>query len=749
MSLDDVVHCYRLFIRSLLEITDNRRDGVVSHPPRSVTYDNQDPYFVVAADKGTAAFSDIANEIAEKEFDLWIGDAFASGGSQGYSHKKFGITARGAWEAALVHFRELGLDPEREPFTVVGIGDMSGDVFGNGLIISKHAKLLGAFDHRQIFVDPNPDCAISFEERKRLFELPRSSWSDYNKALISQGGGVFPRDSKSIPVTPEMRVALGIAATIESLTGQELIQAILRAPVDLLWNGGIGTYVKAPFEDHSHAADRANDDVRIDATELRARAVAEGGNLGFTQLGRTSYAEEGGHINTDAIDNSGGVDLSDHEVNLKILLSAPVRRGELTVEERTKLLLECVDEVCESVIARNRAQSTAISLIVEKSSSRLTYHGGYIRKLHREGAIDRRSDGLPDDETLARRATEGKGLYRPEAALLLAYAKMRAYNIMLRSSIADDPYLDGLLFRYFPSRIADKFSRDIAQHPLRAEIICTQVANILFERLDPTFLFRLSEELGVSKERVIRAFLAAYEFLRCAPLVAALERSEHPGNVRVVRVAYHRIASTLFRATRWLLQHHDTEKNIGAVVDYFAPGFQTLQAHVRETLSPADRQRHDTIYQRFVSGEISPEVAAHLTSFVFVVPLMEVIDIAEVENRGLLDVAKLYAYLSSELEIGKLLTKVEQPDLTDPQDVTAWRELFSQMRDVTGGILRAVVVERESVTVDAGAAFLADRVDAVARVRAITKEYDKRPLSLGALYTLCQRFEALQRPKQP
>jgi glutamate dehydrogenase len=473
---DDVVECYTMFIKALLEVTDE-----------------SDPYLVVAADKGTATFSDIANGIAA-EHGFWLGDAFASGGSVGYDHKAMGITARSAWVSVQRHFRELGVDVQSEDFTVVGIGDMSGDVFGNGMLLSPHIRLVAAFDHRHIFIDPNPDAARSIEERRRLFEKPRSSWDDYDRSLISEGGGVYPRTAKSIPISPQAREALGIEA--DALTPNELIQAILRAPVDLLWNGGIGTYVKARSETHADVGDKANDAVRVNGSELRAKVVGEGGNLGFTQRGRIEFALNGGHVNTDTIDNAGGVNCSDHEVNIKILLDAVVADGDMTVKQRNALLAEMTDAVAERVLRGSFTQTQALSLARAQAPAMLDVHDRMLRDLEASGRLDRALEALPDAETVAERRTNGLGLTQPELAVVLAYSKITLYAELLESDLPDDPALEPELDRYFPDPLPQRFGDAMRRHRLRREIIATRVTNDVVDRAGTTFVFRLREDTG-------------------------------------------------------------------------------------------------------------------------------------------------------------------------------------------------------------------------------------------------------------
>ncbi|HEY0400150.1 MAG TPA: NAD-glutamate dehydrogenase domain-containing protein, partial [Acidimicrobiia bacterium] len=449
----EVAACYRDFVSGLLDVTDNIEGGEVVHPPAVVAYDGNDPYLVVAADKGTATFSDLANSIAA-EYGFWLGDAFASGGSSGYDHKKMAITAKGAWESVRRHFRDFGIDADTAPITAVGIGDMSGDVFGNGMLCSRALRLVAAFDHRHVFLDPDPDPAAGAAERERLFRLPRSSWADYDPNIISAGGGVFPRTAKLIPLSPEVRAALGVDA--EALRPAALVKAVLRAPVDLLWNGGIGTYVKASTETHGDVGDKANDAVRIDATELRARVVGEGGNLGFTQRGRIEFALAGGRINTDAIDNSGGVDCSDHEVNIKILLNTVVADGEMTVRQRDRLLAEMTDEVAANVLRDNYDQTGALETARAQGAAMVEVHARYLRKLEAEGGLDRAIEFLPTDEVLASRRSNGLGLTSPEFSVLLAYTKLDVSSRLLASDACEDPWLARELSAYFPAPLHDE-----------------------------------------------------------------------------------------------------------------------------------------------------------------------------------------------------------------------------------------------------------------------------------------------------
>ena len=578
----EILACYRMFISAMLDITDNIVGDEVVAPAGVVRLDDDDPYLVVAADKGTATFSDVANEIAGR-YGFWLGDAFASGGSEGYDHKKMGITARGAWESVRWHFAALRLNPDADDFTVAGVGDMSGDVFGNGMLLSRHIKLVAAFDHRHVFLDPDPDPAVSFAERQRLFDLPRSSWADYDLALISAGGGVWPREAKSVPLSAQARAALGLDEGTLALSPDELISAILRAPVDLLWNGGIGTYVKASDETHADAGDRSNDAVRVDATELRARVVAEGGNLGLTQAARIEYALGGGLVNTDFIDNSAGVDTSDHEVNIKILLS-----GAIKPEERGELLHEMTDEVAAHVLRHNDGQNMALAVARYQAPRLLHVHGRYLRKLVREKRLSLEGDGLPGTKEIAARRSAGTGLTTPELAVLLAQTKIAAGQEVLASDLPNDPYLRTTLVDYFPAPLRARFGEQMSGHRLRREIITTSVVNEMVDTGGSTFLFRMGEETSAPVPDITRAWLVAREVFGMSAFWRQVE--ELAGEVDVdARIALVLEARKLVeRATRWLLVNRRAPFGIAETVSFFAAGVATVRSAIPKLLSGRD-----------------------------------------------------------------------------------------------------------------------------------------------------------------
>ena len=574
----DGVEAYKTLMNAMLDLTDNLTDDGPVHPARVRVLDTDGPYLVVAADKGTASFSDIANQIAiERRF--WLGDAFASGGEHGYDHKQMAITARGAWESARRHLREMGRDPDRgAPIVMIGIGDMSGDVFGNGLLRSRNLKLIAAFDHRHIFIDPSPDPAASFDERKRLFDLPRSSWADYNPALISPGGGVFRRGQKRIELSPQARAALGCDS--DALDGESLIQCILRAPVDLFYNGGIGTYVRATTETDAEVADHANDACRITAPELRAKIVVEGGNLGFTQKGRIEYALAGGRINTDAIDNSAGVDMSDHEVNLKILLEPAVARGQLTFDARNRALAACADEVAGRVITDNRDQVLSLSLEQLRSRTHLTEFRDHLQAIADRGILTGMEPAIPPREALHERHARYPGLTRPELALATAYTKIDLIQRLEATVLVDDSYLVGRFLQpYFPPSLAEL--ADVGAHRLRHELIATRAVNELVDLAGSTFVFSFVRDRGVAAEDVVRGWVIATDVLSIHERAGELKRNAATTTAESELSAFLALERATRCATGWALGELEPATSIGAAVTRFKPAFETLSASSR------------------------------------------------------------------------------------------------------------------------------------------------------------------------
>lgn len=655
--LAEGVACYKTFISALLDITDNLVAGEVVPPADVVRHDEDDTYLVVAADKGTATFSDTANEVAQS-YNFWLGDAFASGGSAGYDHKGMGITARGAWESVKRHFRELGTDTQTEDFTVVGVGDMSGDVFGNGMLLSEHIRLVAAFDHRHIVIDPRPDAATSYAERRRLFELPRSSWADYNKELLSAGGGIFPRSAKAIQLNAHIREALGIDTGVAKMTPADLMKAILQAPVDLLWNGGIGTYVKSSVESNSDVGDKANDAIRVNGADLRVKVVGEGGNLGLTQLGRIEFAREGGHINTDAIDNSAGVDTSDHEVNIKILLNAVVGAGDMTVKQRNKFLAAMTDEVGTLVLRNNYAQNTALSNAVAQSPSLLHAHQRFMRRLGRDGHLDRGLEFLPADRQIRELLNSGRGLSQPELAVLLAYTKITAADELIQTTLPDDDYLRGLLHAYFPEALREKFPEQIDEHALRREIVTTVLVNDTVNTGGSTFLHRLREETGASLEEIVRAQLAAREIFGLSKVWDAVEALDNVVAADVqtrVRLHSRRLVE---RGTRWLLNNRPQPLQLAETIDFFSAGVAEVWTELPKLLSGSDQEWYQGIRDELTGAGVPDELAQRVAGFSSAFPSLDIVAIADRTGKEPMAVAEVYYDLADRLRITQLMDRI-------------------------------------------------------------------------------------------
>ena len=653
----EVLACYQTFIAAMLDVTDNIKADRVVPPPDVVRRDGDDPYLVVAADKGTATFSDTANEVAAR-YGFWLGDAFASGGSEGYDHKKMGITARGAWESVKVHFAALGMNPDTDDFTVAGIGDMSGDVFGNGMLLSEHIKLVAAFDHRHVFLDPDPDPAVSFKERSRMFALSRSSWADYDSALISPGGGVWPRGVKSVPVSPQARTILGLDATVSALPPDELISAILGAPVDLLWNGGIGTYVKAGQESHADVGDRSNDAVRIDAPRLRARVVGEGGNLGLTQAARIEYSLGGGLVNTDFIDNSAGVDTSDHEVNIKILLDDAIRADAIPATARHELLNDMTDEVAALVLEHNYRQNMALAAARSQAPSLLHVHVRYLRKLVRDRRLDREHDVLPRERDIAERRSAGGGLTTPEFALLLAHTKISASEEVVASSLPDDPYLRRVLDAYFPARLRPEFADRMDSHPLRREIITTSVVNEMVDTSGSTFLFRLNEETGASVPNLTRAWLVARDVFDMPAFWAQIEELEGRISLAAQITLLLEGRKLTERTARWLLHNRRPPFDIQATVGFFADGVQTVRAGLPKMLTGRDlsgfEERRDSYLALGVPLDLAERVAAMVPTY----SAFDIVQVASAAGRPIEETADVYFDLADRLQITRLRDRI-------------------------------------------------------------------------------------------
>jgi len=705
---DEVVACYRTFISGLLDLTDNVVGGRVVPPRDVVRHDGDDPYLVVAADKGTATFSDIANAVAA-DYGFWLGDAFASGGSAGYDHKAMGITARSAWESVKRHFREIGTDIQATDFTVVGIGDMSGDVFGNGMLLSPHIRLIGAFDHRHVFVDPDPDAATSYAERRRLFELPRSSWADYDASRISEGGGVWPRSAKSITLSERARRALRVEA--DRVTPNELIRALLRAPVDLLFNGGIGTYVKASGESHADVGDKANDAVRVDATELRCSVVGEGGNLGFTQRGRVEFAQCGGRINTDAIDNAGGVNTSDHEVNIKVLLDAVVAGGDLTRKQRDKLLAEMTEAVAERVLRGSAAQTQALSIGLAQAPGMLDVHDRLMRDLEHEGRLDRALEALPDAEAIAERRAARGGLTQPELAVLLAYAKITLYDALLESALPDDEWLAVELRRYFPDPLPGRFGEQLRHHRLRREIVATRVTNAVVDQAGSTFVFRLQQETGASAADIARAYAVARDVFDMRALwreIEALDVSVATATQVAMFLEARRLTE---RATRWLLHNRPRPLDVRGEVERFAPGAAELAQALPEIAVPADRRAFGSRVRSLTEAGVPEALARRTAALRDLFAALDVVVVSDATGSQLGDVAALHFLVGGRLYLHWLRDRIADLPRDDRWQAMARAALRDDLFSLHAQ-LTADAVRHGAAAAQAGGADAQERLDA-------------------------------------
>ncbi len=695
MSRDQVqeegIACYRIFIRGLLDITDNRSESGIVRPPLVVAKDDEDPYLVVAADKGTATFSDIANALS-REYDFWLGDAFASGGSAGYDHKKMAITARGAWVSVQRHFREMGINVQTTDFTVVGIGDMAGDVFGNGMLLSPHICLLAAFNHQHIFVDPQPDAGRSFAERKRLFDLPRSSWADYDRSLISAGGGVFDRAAKSIPVSQQMRERFDIH--VDHLTPNELVSHLLRARTDLLWNGGIGTYVKASSESHTDVGDKSNDAVRVNAAELRCRVVGEGGNLGMTQLARVEYSLHGGRLNTDFIDNAGGVDCSDHEVNIKILLNAIVHRGDLTGKQRDILLEEMTDSVARLVLQNNYRQTQAISLAELEASERNGEFRRLISNLESAGKLNRQLEFIPTDQELADRRVQGHGLTRPELAVLVSYSKAILKEELIASDLGIDPHLAAAATTAFPERLLERYPEDVAEHRLRREIMCTQVANDIVNRVGFNFIPRLRKATGASVADVARAYTSVIKVYQVDELWLRIEALDYQVDAVVQQEMMHCLIRLVRRASRWLLRNRRHELAPTRTIAEFSEGVVQLSEALPQMLRGRAVERYQALSQRWQEAGVEAGLAEKVACALHGSTVLGIIHASRETEAPLLQVAELYFELGERLELdwfsGQILaSKVDNEWQALARD-TYLEDLEWQQRTLAVGALRYI-----------------------------------------------------------
>ena len=688
------VACYRLFIAGLLDVTDNVETSTrtVVPPPQVVRRDGEDAYLVVAADKGTATFSDIANDVA-KSYGFWLGDAFASGGSVGYDHKAMGITAKGAWESVKRHFREMGMDTQSQDFTVVGVGDMSGDVFGNGMLLSEHIRLIAAFNHLHIFVDPTPDAASSWQERRRLFDLPRSTWDDYDKSLISAGGGVFSREQKSIPISAEMRRALGISAEVTELTPPALVKAILMAPVDLLWNGGIGTYVKAETESDADVGDRANDLVRVNGNQVRAKVIGEGGNLGVTSRGRVEFDLAGGRINTDALDNSAGVDCSDHEVNIKILVDSLVTLGKVDAGERSALLESMTDEVGALVLEDNAEQNDLMGTSRANAATLLNVHARQIKELEHTRGLNRDLEALPADKEIRRRIDAGIGLTSPELATLMAHVKLALKDELLASELPDQEVFASRLPNYFPRQLRDRFTAEVRNHQLSSEIVTTMLVNDMVDTAGITFAYRITEDVGVGYVDAVRTYAATDAIFGIGDVWRQIRSASLENDIPVhisdrMTLDLRRLID---RAGRWLLNYRPQPLAVGAEINRFAAKVAALTPRMREWLRGDDLAIVTKEADEFAAHGAPKDLAFMVSTGLYQYSLLDVIDVADIVDRDVVEVADTYFALMDHLGTDGLLTAVSGLPRDDRWHALARLairdDLYSSLRMLTLDVL--------------------------------------------------------------
>jgi len=737
----EVTKCYKIFVRALLDLTDNIVEGQIVPPERVLRRDDDDPYLVVAADKGTATYSDTANEIA-REYGFWLSDAFASGGSAGYDHKKMGITARGAWESVRRHFRELGIDARNELFTAIGIGDMSGDVFGNGMLLAPKMKLLAAFNHSHIFVDPDPDPARSFAERRRLFDLPRSSWDDYDPAKLSPGGGVYSRQTKAIDLDPVAQKLLGVKA--RKLTPLELIRAILKLRVDLLWNGGIGTYIKASAESHLDAGDPTNDAVRIDADELKCKVIAEGGNLCLTQRGRIEFALNGGMLNTDFIDNSGGVDSSDHEVNIKILLNQAVRDGTLSGARRNALLAEMTGEIAELVLENNRAQTQTLSMMSAQSLDRVGEGVRLIRILENQGVLDRALERLPSDEAIAERRSTGHGFTRPELAVILSFAKLALTAQLLKTDIAEDSYLDDEMEAYFPARLRKRYATAMRNHRLRREIIVMRITNDVINRMRPVFVFRAAEDSGSSVDQVVRAYTIARDVFDIPSIWRALEAADDRVSPALQYDLMFQTTRMLRRAVHWLLREYPNKPDIGALVTKMRPMAAEVTNRLLDVAASTGRRQLRKEIEQLVEMGLDPELAHKVVALSALSQTLDIIQVADSHELEVTKTAQLYFGLGQGLELNWIRQSIEKLAADGRWQAVARDSLRQNLASQQTAVLNKLLASRgrrspQRAIVD----WLEANKKEIARIRQIVQ--DMRATEVADFATLSVAIRELER----
>jgi glutamate dehydrogenase len=736
------IECYRKFISGLLDITDNVIEGKVVTPEGVIRRDGEDPYLVVAADKGTATFSDIANEISQR-YGFWLDDAFASGGSAGYDHKKMGITARGAWEAVMRHFREQGINTQKDPFTVAGIGDMGGDVFGNGMLLSRKIKLVAAFNHQHIFLDPDPDMAASFKERQRLFKGPQSSWADYDEKSISKGGGVYSRKAKTIRLSKEARRLLGVEEN--SLQPDKLISAILRMDVDLLWNGGIGTYVKATNESHADVGDRSNDSVRVNANELGCKVIGEGGNLGLTQLARIEFSLNGGRVNTDFIDNSGGVDSSDREVNIKILLSDVAEKKGLTREKRNELLASMTDEVAALVLRANYMQTQALSMAEVRSLERVDEIARVITGLEKSGLLDRELEYLPDDNELEERKARKQGLTRPELAVVLSYAKIDVYNSLMSSGESLADFLKTHPMRYFPQVLRRRYDDFLPKHRLSPHILATLIANDIVNRMGPAFVKRMQLDTGADVVTIARAYTIARQVVRAGALNREIEDLDNVIPASAQTAMLFELSRVQRHATYWLIETYGESVDIDTVVERLKPGMAVVYGRTGAVMSTAARKRHARAKQHYIDMGVPERLADKMAALVLTRVGLDIADLAAAYRRETMDAARVYSLFNEQLGIFALHTGTEDLRVQGRWQAMARSnlrdELFRIRREMAAQILKKRSKKSVEQLIDE---WLATRVENVERFTSMLNEMQLRDaIDFSSLSVAAQELREL------
>ncbi len=743
--MQEGISCYKIFISALLDVTDNLIDGKLVPPENVVRLDENDPYLVVAADKGTATFSDIANGISEK-YNFWLGDAFASGGSIGYDHKKMGITAKGAWESVKRHFMEMGIDCQSTDFTAVGVGDMAGDVFGNGMLCSRHIKLIAAFNHMHIFIDPSPDSEKSYCERERLFNLTRSSWEDYDAKLISKGGGIFSRSAKSIPLSKEIKNWLGLTA--DSLPPNKLINEILKSHIDLLWNGGIGTYVKATSETASDVGDRANDNLRVNGSELNCKIIGEGGNLGVTQLGRIEYMQNGGRGNSDFIDNAGGVNCSDNEVNIKILLNQIVADGDMTVKQRNKVLLSMTDEVGEIVLRENFLQAQTISMSEERSVKMVKELMRFVHWMEKEGKIDRELEFLPSDEELLERLARGQGLTRAELAVLAAYGKMILKEDLCTPEVANEKYYQNELVLYFPSALRKKYSQQMQKHPLKNEIIAMRLANEMVDYLGSNFAFRTIDETGAVPSDVAICFTLAKEIFEMPEIWKQIESLDHSVPASVKNNMFYQTQRMIRRCTRWFLRHRRKNLAISEGIEFFKTKVAELQKDIKNALDKSEVANIQKSIEQWGEQGVPDRLATRVSYLSTMFSALDIVEMSKLTGLNVSLVGEVYYKLGAKLELHWFLEQITLQPVDNHWQAfaraTFREELDWQQRSLTVAVLHmsdknANAEERIIAWIIENDALLARWQQMVADFRASSRhEFAKFSVALRELLILVQ-----------